>query len=190
MKLGKIGSICRKEKKLRVLTADGEMGNLVMQWVGTDRALYAVKGVTLKARMLISVWDMEAKEASMDVAEGSYEDMVRRGLLGAEDAQTLRTVPELVDEEGRPNIALGEVNGYVAMAAWKDGIVYLPVGYLEPCGGRSCSMKYILMPGNGIWIAAYERGALVAMLRAEEPMTSIALQKTVQAMAQRELVEG
>lgn len=187
MRLNKIRQVCKAAGQVYVITADGMVGNMVTQWIGTARALYPVVGLNLDLRTLMLLWEMDPVKSGLDAHEGTMADMVERGLLEDEDAQLLRHVPAKIDADNAPLIGLGEINGYKALACGDEAMCFLQGWLLDPCFKQG-NIRLEIMAGAGRRVAVYAGDSIVGVLWPAEESTSRALGGILSAMARREPV--
>lgn len=184
MRLGKIKQVCKAARQVYILTADGTVNNMVVQWIGTARALYPVVGLNLTLQTLIVLWEMLDKAADLDMAEGTFRDMVDRGLISEADAELLRSVPAGVDPSTMPLIGLGEINGYKAVACGESDMMFIQDWMLEPCYKKG-SIHYDVVCGEGKRLAVYGRDAIVGLIWPVEASSAEALAGILRSMAKR-----
>lgn len=186
MRLNAIKQVCKAARQIRLLTADGDIRNMVTQWIGTDKALYPVRGLTLDLKVLSVIWELDPKKADYDMAEGEFADMVDRGLLADADAHLLRSVPASIDVEKAPRLGIGELNGYKALAVDDDKMLFLPSGSLEPCYKQG-GWNFDIVRGDSRRVAVYGRDNLIAVLSPVTTPDVEGLAGILRCMAAREI---
>lgn len=184
MRLGKIKQVCKAARQVYILTADGTVNNMVVQWIGTARALYPVVGLNLTLQTLVVLWEMMDKAADLDMAEGTFSDMVDRGLLNEADAELLRNVTASVNTSDMPLLGLGEINGYKALACGEKELLFIQDWMLAPCYKQG-SVHFDIVKGDGRRVAVYGRDSIVGLLWPVEAPSAEALAGILRGMAER-----
>lgn len=188
MKLSRIKKLCMNEKTIRLYSVQAP-SNAVMQWLGTDKALYAVEGGMLTLAMLKQLWEISPeKETKFDLADDTLEGAVERKLLAADDIVYLSAIPAMIDTANAPKLGLAEINGYKAIAAAADRVTFAEERLFEPCYGKWDTTFEVHMDGElgTTWVAVYTDGTISGMIRATNDLTTTWLHKVVKAIAGRE----
>lgn len=187
MRLSKVKKVCMDAGQIRILTADNSC-NMVVQWIGTDAALYPVEGLVLDLKTLLAIWEIDSKKAGeIDMAEGSYADMVDRGLLTEADARLLRMVAGSIDTNEAPLLGLGEVNGCKALACGEEQMIFLPPGTLTPCFKHGGINFDVIVQDGGARVAVYGGGSLIGLLWPLDSARAEGLHGIIRNMAEREV---
>lgn len=151
MKLSKIKRVCTDALQLRVVDTIGNSNNLVMQWVGTQEALYPVEGVTVNEEMLQVLWELSDKMMDAMAAAPVHHD-----------PDMLMELPGLIDKEKAESITIGKVMDYGAMKCG-NGVIFVDPALLKPCGEW---LQFVIVEdADGPWVSAYSDGKLAGLVR-------------------------
>lgn len=187
MKLNRIKKICMDEKTIRLYSVEAT-ANAVMQWLGTDRALYAVEGGMLTMAMLKMLWEITPdKEKKIDMVEDTLEGAVERKLLEADDVVCLSAIPAMTDSESAPIIGIIGIADCAAIKFGQKDVIFAKQHLFEACyGKRSRSMEALAYDnGKPAWIAVYADGVISGMVRPTGESEAEWLWETAKQIAER-----
>ena len=167
MKLSKVKKVCTDSGEIVVKRAN--CGLDITTWIGTNSAMYPIRGMTMNTALAVRIWEIEAKKLhDMRIQEDTEDDEAMTLIMQVD----LRSFEFLIDpltnegEEAYPGLRkIATIDGYILLADrdTKEGWVFRE-DKLGPVEGNG--LMYIpLAKGEGK-IAVYGSGQLEAVIYA------------------------
>lgn len=167
MKLSKVKRVCVDASEIIVKRAD--TGIDIRTWIGTNTALYPVRGMDIKAELAIKIWEIEPKKLrNMEIIQDTDEDEALT-LIERSDLEQLSFLGDVYaaayDEETPGLINIATINNCTLLLDKKtmDGWV-IRKDKLAPIEGDR--LLFIPVEENRNLIAVYGGGYLEAALYA------------------------
>ena len=164
MKLSKVKKVCMDAGTIVIKKA--EMGMDIKTWIGTNSALYPVRGIDMNAALAVRIWEIEQKKLrDMEIQEDT-EEVEAATLIDREELESLDFLADTMtaDNDEVPGlINIATINGYVMlMDREKNDACVFKEDRLAPVEGER--LMYIPVEGNRRLIAVYSDEILEAVI--------------------------
>ena len=164
MKLSKVKKVCMDAGTIVIKKA--EMGMDIKTWIGTNSALYPVRGIDMNAALAVRIWEIEQKKLrDMEIQEDT-EEVEAPTLIDREELESLDFLADTMtaDNDEVPGlINIATINGYVMlMDREKNDACVFKEDRLAPVEGER--LMYIPVEGNRRLIAVYSDEILEAVI--------------------------
>ena len=184
MKLSKVKKVCLNSGTIIVKKA--ACGLDINTWIGTNSALYPVRGMTMNAGLAVRIWEIERKKLNeMEILEDTEDDEALT-LITQEDLESIDFLidpitPENADEHpGLKKIAT--IDGYILLAdRLTEKSWVFKEDKLAPVEGNN--LIYIPVKSYSHQIAVYGDGELQAVISAGKWNTFDLLGNTIGLIA-------
>ena len=167
MKLSKVKKVCTDSGEIVVKRAN--CGLDITTWIGTNSAMYPVRGMTMNTALAVRIWEIEAKKLNDMRIEEDTEDSEAPTLIDRLDLESFEFLVDPLTNEGEekyPGLTkIATIDGRILLADrdTKEGWVFRE-DKLGPVEGNG--LLYIpLAKGDGR-IAVYGSGQLEAVIYA------------------------
>lgn len=164
MKLSKVKKVCMDAGTIVIKKA--EMGMDIKTWIGTNSALYPVRGIDMNAALAVRIWEIEQKKLrDMEIQEDT-EEVEAATMIDREELESLDFLADTLtaDNDEVPGlINIATINGYVMLLdREKNDAFVFKEDRLAPVEGKR--LMYIPVEGNRRLIAVYSDGILEAVI--------------------------
>ena len=167
MKLSKVKKVCLDASEIIVKRAD--TGIDVRTWIGTNSALYPVRGLDMSAELAIRIWEIEPKklrdfEINQDTDENEATTLITR-----EELEKISfmgdTFSDAYEQETPGLVNIATINNWNILEDKKTGKAWaMRANKLEPVEGTR--LLFIPIEENRNLIAIYADGILEAAVYA------------------------
>lgn len=183
MKLSKVKKVCVDSGAIIVKKA--ACGLDINTWIGTNSAMYPVRGMTMNAGLAVRIWEIEPKRLrDMEIMEDTEEEAPT--LITQEDLEDIDLLVDtfVAEEEAYPGLLkIATINGYVLLADknTKKGWVF-GEDKLGPVEGNLL-MFLPVEEGRGL-IKVYGNGELEAVIFAARWNASEFMKTTIRQITE------
>ena len=166
MKLSKVKKVCMDAGTIVIKKA--EMGMDIKTWIGTNSALYPVRGIDMNAALAVRIWEIEQKKLrDMEIQEDT-EEVEAATLIDREELESLDFLADTLtaDNDEVPGlINIATINGYVMLLdREKNDAFVFKEDKLAPVEGER--LMYIPVYDRSGLVAVYSDGILEAVIYA------------------------
>jgi len=164
MKLSKVKKVCMDTGTIVIKKA--EMGMDIKTWIGTNSALYPVRGIDMNAALAVRIWEIEQKKLrDMQILE-DCEGKEATTLIDREELESLDFLADTLtaDNNEVPGlINIATINGYIMLLdREKNDAFVFKEDKLSPVEGER--LLYIPINDSGRLVAIYSDGILEAVI--------------------------
>ncbi len=184
MKLSKVKKVCLDASEIIVKRAD--TGIDVRTWIGTNSALYPVRGLDMSAELAIRIWEIEPKklrdiEINQDTDENEATTLITR-----EELEKISfmgdTFADAYEQETPGLVNIATINNWNILEDKKTGKAWaMRANKLEPVEGTR--LLFIPIEENRNLIAIYADGILEAAVYASPWKRNDYLKSIIQEIA-------
>lgn len=184
MKLSKVKKVCMDASEIIVKRAD--TGIDVRTWIGTNSALYPVRGLDMSAELATRIWEIEPKklrdiEINQDTDENEATTLITR-----EELEKISfmgdTFSDAYEQETPGLVNIATINNWNILADRKTGKAWaMRANKLEPVEGTR--LLFIPIEENRNLIAIYADGILEAAVYASPWKRNDYLKSIIQEIA-------
>ena len=180
MKLSKVKKVCLDGGYIVVKKAD--KGLDINTWIGTNSALYPVRGMTMNAAMAVRIWEIEGKKLNeMTILEDTEDDEALT-LISQEDLEGIDFLIDPITPENaneHPGLKkIATIDGYILLTDRDTGKSWVfREDKLAPVEGNN--LIYIPVKSDRYEVAVYGDGELQAVIHAGKWNTFDVLGNTI-----------
>lgn len=185
MKLSKVKKVCMDAGQIIVKKAD--TGIDINTWIGTNDALYPVRGLTMNAGLAIRIWEIEQKKmAEIDILEDTEEDEVPT-LIRREELESLDFLADTLTDKDRDEypglLRIARIDSTILMLDRKTNKAWVfRETKLGPIEGKN--LMFIPVEEDRGLIAVYADGILEAVIYAAPWDASEYMKATIRQIAE------
>ena len=191
MKLSKVKKVCMDASEIIVKRAD--TGIDVRTWIGTQSALYPVRGLDMSAELAIRIWEIEQKKLrSMEINQDTDEEEAATRIT-REDLEKISfmgdTFADAYDEETPGLAKIATIDNWIILEDRNTGKAWaMRADKLEPVEGTR--LLFVQTEGYGNLIAIYADGILEAAVYAMPWERNDYLKSVIHEIAKIDRAEG
>lgn len=185
MKLSKVKKVCMEAGQIIVKKAD--TGIDINTWIGTNNALYPVRGLSMNAEVAIKIWEIEQKKLmEFEILEDTEEDEART-LINREELESLDYLADTLTDKNKdeyPGLTrIARIDNKILMLDKKNNKAWVfRETKLAPIEGTNL-MFIPVEEGRGL-MAVYSDGILEAVIYAAAWNASDLMKETIRQIAE------